>query len=272
MDWMSVLAAALCGALAAGIASLVTIKSKNRSGLFSVITVVLFFVLRALSDKTIMPRVRDWQTDRQLRELPFYRDLAEVDPQTYEKVRIVTSDSVRKGDGADVIASRIMPIVEGTVPKYVGAASDESVVNLSSVVIRQVESLQNLHSDACYYFLFPHEQRATPATIASLDQKSRDESIDALGRIVHSAVHAPQPLPDARKAEALLAPVIDQLANQFGNDLLLLQQKPTDTVGRQKVCAITVSLYKKIEALPQPDASLLLRHLLSDSGESKSKK
>jgi hypothetical protein len=268
MDWMSVLAAALCGALAAGVASLVTIKSKNSRGLFTVITVVLFFVLRALSDKTILPRARDWQTDRQLRELPFYRDLAEVDPQTYEKVRVVTSDSVRKGDGADVIASRIMPIVEGTVPKYIGTASDDSVIAFIHVAIRQVEALQNLHSDACYYFLFPHEQGAPLGITNSLDQKSRDESIDMLGRIVHSAVHTPQPLPDAGRAEMLLAPVIGRLRDEFGNDLLLFQQKPTDTVGRQKVCAITVTLYKNIEALPQHDASLLLRHLLSDNSKS----
>src|SRR6266436_5542012 len=247
MDWMSVLAAALCGALAAAIASLVTIKSKKSRGPFVVITFVMFLILRSLSDKTLLPRIRDWQTNSQLRGLPFYRDLAEVDPQTYEKVRVVASDSVRKGDGADVIASRIAPIVASTVPKYIGTASDDSVVNFIHVVIRQVESLHDSHSDACYYFLFPHEQGATPVTIASLDQKNRDESIDALGRIVHSSVHTPQPLPDARKAEALLVPVMDQLRNQFGNDLMLFQQKPTDSIGRQKVCAITVFLYKNVE-------------------------
>jgi hypothetical protein len=272
MDWMSVLAAALCGALAAGIASLVTIKSKKSRGPYVVITVVMFLVLRALSDKTLLPRLRDWQTDRQLRELPFYRDLAEVDPQTYEKVRVVASDSMRKGDGADVIASRIVPIVAGTVPKYIGTASDDSVVAFIDAVIRQVETLHNSHSDACYYFLFPQGQRAMPGIISSLDQKSRDESLDTLGRIVHSAVHTPQPLPDVGRAEVLLAPLMGQLRDEFGNDLLLFQQKPTDTVGRQKVCAITVVLYKNVEALPQRDASLLLRYLLSDRGESKTEK
>jgi hypothetical protein len=271
MDWMSVLVAALCGALAAVIASLVTIKSKSR-GLYVVITVVMFIVLRALSDKTLLPRVRDWQTDRQLRELPFYRDLAEVDPQTYEKIRVVASDSVRKGDGADVIASRIEPIVAGAVPKYIGKASDDSVVAFTGAVIRQIEALRNLHSDACYYFLFPQERGATLGIANSLDQKSRNESIDTLGRIVHSAAHTPQPMPDAGRAEVLLVPVMNQLRNEFGNDLLLLQQKPTETVGRQRVCAITVSLYKNVEALPQRDASLLLRYLLSDSSESNSKK
>lgn len=263
---MSILVAGLCGALAAGIASLITIRVRKSRGLYVVITLVAFLGLKAFSDQTILPRIRDWQTDRQLRELAFYRDLAEVDPQTYEKVRVVTSDSVRKGDGADVIAGRIMPIVAGTVPKYIGTASDDSVTAFADVVIREVESLRSPNSDACYYFLFPHEQGAPLGIANSLSQKSRDESIDVLGRIVHSAVHSPQPLPDARKAEVLLLPVTRQLSSEFGNDLLLLQQKPIETVGRQKVCAITVSLYKRIEALPQRDASLVLRYLLTDSG------
>jgi hypothetical protein len=269
MDWMSVLSAAIAGALAAAIASLLFLrKSKDHRFAYTTLTVVLFLGFKLFSDQSILPRIREWQTDEQLRELPFYRDLAEVDPLTYEKVRVVMSDSVRKGDGADVIASRIAPIVAGTVPKYVGTASDDSVVAFIDVVIRQVESLHSSHSDACYYFLFPHEQGATPGLISSWDQKNRDESIVALGRIVHSAVHTPQPLPDARKAETLLVPVMDQLRNEFGNDLLLLQQKPTDTVGRQKVCAITVFLYRNVEALSQRDASLLLRYLLSDSNKS----
>jgi hypothetical protein len=272
MDWVSVLLAAVCGAMAATVASLVTIKVKNNRAPYLVITLVVFLGLKAFSNKTILPGVRDWQTDRQLRELPFYRDLAEVDPQTYQKIRVVASDSVRKGDGADVIASRMVPIVAGTVPKYVGTASDESVVAYIDVIVQQIEALHKSHSDACYYLLFPREQGAMPGVISSLDQKTRDESLDTLGRIVHSAVHTPQPLPDARKAEALLVPVMDQLRGEFGNDLMLFQQKPTDSIGRQKVCAITVFLYKNVEALPQRDASLLLRYLLSDNKKSNSEK
>jgi len=80
--------------------------------------------------------------------------------------------------------------------------------------------------------------------------------------MVHSAVHTPQPLPDAVRAEALLAPIADRLRDEYGSDLVLFQQKPTDTAGRQKVCAIAISLYKDVESLPQSDASLLLRYLL----------
>lgn len=264
MDWLSVLSAALAGALAAAIASLLFLrKLKNRRVSFAVITLLLLFLLQAFSNQVILPRVREWQVDQQLKELPFYRDIAEVDPQTYEKMRIVVSDSVRKGDRADSIASHLSPIVTASLPKYIGTASDDSVIALVDVIVRKVDELRLVHSDACYYLLFPHENGAPPMS-SYLDEKSAGEVIETMGRIVHSAVHAPQPLPDATKAEEFMVPVADRLRNEYGDDLLLLQKKPSDSLGRQKVCAITVSMYKDVEGLPRSNASLLLRYLLSN--------
>ena len=263
MDWLAIVSGAIAGALAAAIASLLTGKSKERRGLFAIVTLVIFLTLKVFFDQAVLPHVRVWQTDRQLRELPFYRDLAEVDPQTYQKVRDIVADSVKKGERADVIVSRISPIVANTLPRYVGAASDESVNGFIDVTIRKTEELRITHLDACYYFLFPPENGG-PAVPAYFDQKSQDQMLDVMGRIVHSAVHAPQPLPDSTRAQLLLVPVLDRLRDDFGSDLSLLQQKPTDTTGRQKVCDMAISLYKNVEDLPPNDASLLLRYLLSD--------
>lgn len=266
MAWLFFLSAGIAGAVASAIAYFLFLrKSKERRGLFLVVSLVLFIVLLNVSTKTILPRLFEWQTDRQLREMPFYRDLAEVDPQTYQKVRVVASEAAKSGEGANTIASRIAPIVAGTVAKYVGAASDDSVIAFVNLSIHQVEELRRLHSDACYYYLYPQEKVATPVT-SYLDQKGIDESIDVLGRLLHSATHTPQALPDVAKAGALLAPVQTRLTIEYGNDLMLFRQKPTDTAGREKVCAMTVSLLKNAEALPREDASLLLRYLLSDKG------
>jgi hypothetical protein len=266
MDWPSILSAGICGALAALLASLVLLgKSTNRRSLYTIVTVVLFLGLKTLSDQAILPRVRGWQADRQLRQLPFYRDIAEADPPTYEKMRAVTSNSVRNGEGADTIASKLAPIVADTLPKYVGSASDESVVEFTQVVIRELDELRSKQTDACYYFLFPHEKTA-PSSLSGFNEKYKEEVLSAMGHIVSSSVHSPQSLPDVAKTDALMAPIIERLRGDYGNDLLLFQQRPSDTVARQKVCAITASLYKDVEKLPQRDASLVLRSLLSDQG------
>jgi hypothetical protein len=263
VDWLEVLNAAICGGLAAGIASIFSGKSKDRRIAFTVATALLFVGLQSLSKLTILPRIRAGQADRQLRGLPFYRDIAESDPQTYEKLRVVVADSVNRGEGADVMANRIASIVTGTMPKYIGTASDESVESFIGIATLQVQELLRTPSDACYYFLFPQEKGA-PSVSSYFDKKGRADMLNVLGQIVHSSIHTPQPLPDAEQAQALLVPVIGRLQKEYGNDLLLIEQKPTDTAQRRKVCDITVSLYKDIKTLPESDASVLMRYLLTE--------
>ena len=264
VDWIQILNAAICGALAAGIASIFFFgKFQERRIPRAIATVLLFFALQTLSKLVVLPRIRAAEVDRQLRALPFYRDIAESDPQTYEKVRIVIYDSVSKGQGVDAVTNRIAPIVNSTIPKYIGRASDESVEAFIGIATLDVQELLRMPSDACYHFLFPQEKEAPPVS-SYFDKKSLADMLDVLGRIVHSSVHTPQALPDTEKAQALLVPLIDQLEKEYGNDLLLINQKPPDIAQRRKVCAMTVSLYKNIGTLPQIDASVLTRYLLTD--------
>jgi hypothetical protein len=267
MDWLAILVAGTSGALAAAIATLLAGTRKERRAPYAIVTVICFFLINAFFNQAITPRIRSWQVDRQLRELSFYREFAEVEPQTYEKIRVIASDAVMKGEGANMIAGRISPLVAGIIPKYVGTASDQSVIEFIDVASRAVEELRGNQSDACYYFLFPHEEGATNAA-SYLKEKTSQQMLEAMTNVVHSAVHSPQQLPNAAKAQGLLITVVDRLRKNYGNDLLVLQQKPRDQAGRRKVCAITISLYKNVEDLPRSDAGLLLRYLLANKESS----
>jgi hypothetical protein len=147
----------------------------------------------------------------------------------------------------------------------VGTASDQSVVAFVDLTNRHLENLHRAQSDACYHFLFPQEAGVGVAAFSGYsDRKVRDEMVHAIGDVVHSAVHSPQPLPDPATAESLLDPILVRLRDEYGSDLLLFKQKPLNTVGRQRVCTMTSSLYREVENLPQRHASLVLRYLLSN--------
>ena len=266
MFWRSLVAVALCLVLANAIAFLLFYRKATLRRLpYFLVSLLLFFLFSRVYFLAFLPHLRERETDRQLRELPFYRDLAEVDPQTYERVMAVVSESAKKGETTNRLSSEIAPIVEGTLSKYIGTASDESVIAFADLSIHEVEELHRSHSDACYDYLYPQDKGATPAA-SYIDEKSEDETLDVLSRIVHSAAHTPQPLPNAAKADALLAPVLNRLASDYGNDLMLIHQKPTAPAEREKVCDIVVSLFKNLKALPREDASLVLRNLLSEQG------
>ena len=266
MFWRSLVAVALSLIFANAIAFLLFYRKANLRRLpYFVVSLLLFFLFSRVYFLAILPHLRERETDRQLRELPFYRDLAEVDPQTYGKIWAVVSESAKKGETTNTISREIAPIVAGTLSKYIGTASDESVIAFADLSIHEVEELHRSHSDACYDYLYPLDKGATPVA-SYIDKKSEDETLDVLSRIVHSAAHTPQPLPNAAKADALLAPVLSRLANEYGNDLMLIQRKPTAPAERERVCDITVSLFKNVKTLPREDASLVLRSLLSEQG------
>ena len=261
MDWISIVVSALAGGAAAGIAAAAVRNVKERRVAFAIITAVLFVVIRAGLERTVVPPIREKQVEKELRTMPFYNEIAEVDPATYAKVKQVAADALKNHEGSDAIAGKIAGIIQDTVPKYVGKASDDSVLDFIDTVVGQTENLQKKDPDACYYFLFPAADK--PLVANETDEKTKDEMLAVMGKIVHSAVHSPQDPPDPAKAQALLDPVIANLQLEYGRDLLLIQQKPGDAAGRAKVCAITISLYKGIAQLPRTDASLVSRYILS---------
>jgi len=266
MDWPSILSAALAGGLAAAIATLLVGRSRDRRVPYIIVLIVVFFGLKVFADRALVPRVRRWHTDRQLREMPFYSDLAEMDSPTYKKVLDIASESATKGETGDAIAGRIAPVLSNIVPKYIGKASDESVIAFVDLFTKEIKELHDKRSDGCYYFMFPTEEGAPPAS-SYLNPKYNPLSLDVLGRVLHSSAHSPQAAPDSTRAEVLLQPVLVSMQTDYGDDLKLLVQKPTDSLGRQKVCAISLALYGKAGSLPRNDAALLLRYLLADQKE-----
>lgn len=245
--------------------SAVDSSAEERSHPAPYIVVVLLSLLVGIGSVyyNSLPGVRLGQADRELKTIPFFRAISEVDPLTYQKMLALTVDGMGKGESIDTISSKVVPILSETIPKYTGTASDESVIALIDVVVRRVEALHSAHSDACYYYLFPNENGA-PLPSSYSDDKTNADSLAAMGSIVQSAVHSPQPPPDAAKAQTLLVPVFKRLRDAYGDDLRLLKQKPVDSAGRQRVCDISISLYRNVESLPNGDAGMVLRYLLSD--------
>ncbi|MBC8025645.1 MAG: DNA gyrase, partial [Steroidobacteraceae bacterium] len=62
-------------------------------------------------------------------------------------------------------------------------------------------------------------------------------------------------------AQEKLVPVVQALAEDFGDDAQMLGNVAAPGVDRGKVCAITISLYDRILQLPEADAAMVLRSL-----------
>jgi hypothetical protein len=261
MNWIELVAYGISGALGALLAYPILARNKERRAIYAVVAIAAMYVVHALAAAIVLPRVYDWQTDRELRGIRFYSELADSSPADYQKVKDIIRDGVMKGQSARAMTSRATSVVAGILPKYVPTASDESVNQFVQVTTHMLGTMNQTSPDACYQFLFP--QKFTVAVASPEDEADKNALLDAMADVLHSATHNPQPPPDKTESAALLQPVAGSLANKYGRDVALLQTTAHDSAERAKVCTIAIDLYSQILALPPRQSSELLRYLLS---------
>lgn len=261
MNWIEILSFGISGALGAVIAYLIMGDKKERRGVYSIVTIVAMFAIQALAARFVLPSVYDWQGDRKLRSIAVYSEIADSDPETYKKLKATLLDGAQKGEPKGVVDHQVASIIEGTLPRYIPNASDDSINAFFSIAIQDAKDLNRVNPDACYQFLFP--QKFSSPNLTGLDDAATNKMLAALAEVLHSATHNPQPPPDAKESEELLKPVRNELTNRYGWDLLLFQRTAKDSAEREKVCNIGIDFYNQILSLPPKESSEVLRYLLS---------
>ncbi|HKI12365.1 MAG TPA: hypothetical protein VKA02_09640 [Candidatus Acidoferrum sp.] len=263
MNWIGIAAAAIAGALAALIAQIAVGFRKERRGLYVVICMILFFCLKFASITYVEPRIRTWEAKREIKVLPFYRELSIYDPETYQKVESIVIEGLHDGVNQQKISQRVGDVLLTTLPKHIQKASDESVVAFVEVSLASLDELDRANPDACYSYLYPHEFGEPGMAEKYLSPQSEDKTLQVLDDVILSAIKKPQAEPDAKKADALLRPVIANLAHKYGSDVSLMEGTAHDASERKKVCEMDADLYRQILTLPPAEASAVVRYLLS---------
>jgi hypothetical protein len=263
MDWISVAAYGVSGALGVLFASLIVGSKKERRVIYLAVLVATMYGVHALAARFVLPSVYGWHIDRQIRQTGLYSEIAESDPQTYEKLKDVVLEGARNGESAGIIESKISPIVMATLPRYVPTASDKSVITFISLTSDELKQLNRTDPDACYQFLFPQKFSSPSVAIQNMDETTKTRLLQAMAGLVHSATHNPQPLPDKDESEALLKPISSELAQRYGTDIFLLQRTPKDQSERGKLCSLVSDLYEQVLKLPPRQSSEVLRDMFS---------
>jgi hypothetical protein len=263
MNWMEIAIAALSGAIAAAVAQLVVGFKHERKGLFTVVLLILFFVLRFSARSYLEPQLRVWEAERQIEEIPFYKTLSIHDPATYQRVRVAIRESVLAGDSRDKIESRLGKVISDVLPRYLPKASDDSVVDFENSLVRLLDELNHANPDACYAALFPNQFGEPGLVQKYATRKTQEDFLAAMNEVVESAITRPQGPPNSKKSEELLQPIKTSLAKDYGSDLKLLLNTAQNSSERKKVCEITSDMYRQIGSLPRADAGEALRYLLS---------
>ncbi len=266
MDWASVILAGLSGALSAAIAHLFVRNPKQHRVVYAWVLVFSFAILNGFSRVFVLPHIHVWQYDqkieRQLQQSPAYREIQDNDPETYERIRTIVRDGIRKGQRTEIVAGRVRAVISELVAKYIPQASDESVVDFATVMVREIEQLTQASPNLCYQYLFPQQYGALDLS-QHIDDKTLDDDLTALAGLIRTAIHSPQPAPDAPRSEALLQKTYRKVYEEHGDDVLLLKNPHGPSVDKEKVCTVLAAVYKQVLEMPKNESSMVLRFMFS---------
>lgn len=261
MDWVSIIAAALSGALAGVVASVaVRGRSMGRTAQ-AVIFTAAFLVFNTLAREFVVPSYRAYELERSLLNLPAYREIAIADPDAYSRITTTLRGAIADRAGLQQAIAQSRSIVGEVAVRHLPRASNEAVTAYVSVMLEELDQLARADHELCYAFLFP-QANAGRMFGQHIDEATQRRDLEELAHVIGSARASPQLPPTSDQAEPLLERVVARLSEDFGSDVQLLHQAPHARSDWPKVCDVTRALYRQIASLPQEQSGVALRYLL----------
>src|SRR5262245_26986422 len=113
MDWIGIAIAAFSGALAALAARLIVGFNKERKAISAIAFVIFFIGSRFAVNTYLEPKIRLWDIERQLREIPLFNTLSVHEPDNFHYFAKAVYDSARKGSSKQIVAATAADLMIG---------------------------------------------------------------------------------------------------------------------------------------------------------------
>lgn len=267
MNWYSVGLAAASGGIAALIASLLFGKKPEKKTAYTIVSVALFVVLNTLSRQFILPELNSRKAiadiESALNEIPAFASIKKYEPETYKELVGSLSDASRQGysqqQAIDLVRSQISGLVGSRMPH----ASEEAILTYMGVMVAEMGELQRQGEGLCFKLLFPQVGGGLDGRKV-FSQETQKKDLLALDEIIKTS-NTKKVIPSESEVMPSLEPIFASLYTKFGEDVSMIQNPTATNVDKDKVCSITMELYKQILDLPPEQAASALRWMLGQA-------
>jgi hypothetical protein len=266
LNWINIAAAVTIGLISGAVAYIIARKYPTRRILSFAIPVLVFVVLSALVKFFLIPPLHLWKSQREversLSQVAAFKIIAKYDLKAYEEIKREILKSLKNRESPDEVFEQARQRVAEWVPGYIPRASDAAIVRYMKAMVKEMVELSGKNPELCYQFLFPRKYGAVNVT-EHLSPETQREDLAALAEVIRTAVEDPQSSPDPTPAETLLKEILSQFSLDHGEDTLLLKDPFAPGIDKAKACGLIAALYEKVLTLPEREASLVLRYMLS---------
>jgi hypothetical protein len=199
--------------------------------------------------------------------LPVYAAIRTREPAIFAEIHDKMVAGYRNGvTDADLI-SMSRPYINTLAKKYLPLADDDVVVEMSSVVVREIDQVNAQNADACFALISP--KPGTPAVdiMPYVTRETAEQDLAVLTKVIETGAMHPQPRPDSMDISATIQPMFKRLREQYGADIAVLGQFADPNVDHRKVCAMTSAMFKAILDLPDTEKVRVLRVFYTKAAE-----
>ena len=206
------------------------------------------------------------QLDTALGSMPVWQVIKEQDPAFRKKVQDEMIALQKAGKNEQQIIDTIQPQILHLQMARLQNAPDAKVVEYMKINMEQTAAMQKVSDDSCFRFLYPEVKGGVnPMRLLSKELMQRRMEADAT--MMRAAFgpnkHTVTP-EEVKRAETDVVPIVQKLAEKYGQDFELLQA-PNKAVGKEKVsCELVQDLWNNVLTLPEKNAAGLIRYAVSD--------
>lgn len=263
MDGISIAIAAVAGGLAAIIATLL-VRNKGENKLTYGITFLLLFVgMRTLGQSYVYPKIYVLtsfkEVEASLLEHSVFQAMKQQEAGTYHSMLLEIKAAMKKGaDQSSYMAigrKHMMEVFKRRLP----LASDESLAAYSDVMLQEMQELKAKGGEICHKVLF--EQNTEINGLKYFSKATVDADLRAMADIINSKGQYISYALDEDSISRKLEPLFMDLAQEYGPDVMMLQNPNGKDVNKAKLCDMSIKLYSKINRLPLVERSGFLRNM-----------
>jgi hypothetical protein len=200
------------------------------------------------------------QARTELLAIPVYRVLAQHEPRVFERLVAEYGLVVRDRSHGAVYTQVANAEISAVATRHIAHASDAALLALMHDMLGKLQVLRARSPEDCYRYLFP--KAAGPADLARwFDRDAQQRTLALMADVIRSSAEHAVAIPPRERVEPLLAPLVNEMYAQFGENTALLSRAEEPGVDHATVCAVVTTLYEKVMGLPPADAAAVLRSM-----------
>lgn len=237
----------------------------GRKALMLAVLVALIFGVWSGYRLVMLPEARlQARIDRaqqQLTHLQGYRILQQQEPALWRQLNAELAAQLRAGVSPPLAIGHLRAMLNDLLNQRIGRAGDKAINNYIAVSLEQMQQLRAHDVQLCFRFLFPQVSGGVNLNKVLPEALIQQDRL-AIETLLQDSMGAEQTV-DLHAAHRDLNLIVQQLYASWGNDLQWLNAPADAHVNRQKMCDMTIELYRAILALPARQSANVLRMMLS---------